>query len=55
MKTLDNFQDLPYRIDATVAFYTCNANRSIHSHPNVNEKEYAFSLIWTNGSLTSKS
>nr|YP_010975771.1 RNA polymerase alpha subunit [Mangifera cochinchinensis]WNX93095.1 RNA polymerase alpha subunit [Mangifera cochinchinensis] len=54
IKTPNNFQDGSYPID--VAFMPVrNANHSIHSYGNENEKqEILFLEIWTNGSLTPK-
>nr|ATL61009.1 RNA polymerase alpha subunit [Pentas lanceolata] len=52
--TPQNFQDGSYPIDA-VFMPVRNANHSIHSYGNVNEKqEILFLEIWTNGSLTPK-
>nr|YP_010511926.1 RNA polymerase alpha subunit [Dipteryx alata]QTW98849.1 RNA polymerase alpha subunit [Dipteryx alata]UXL83250.1 RNA polymerase alpha subunit [Dipteryx alata] len=54
IKTLNNFQDGSYPIDA-VFMPVRNANYSIHSYVNENEKqEILFLEIWTNGSLTPK-
>nr|UEN67009.1 RNA polymerase alpha subunit [Sophora dunnii]UEN67424.1 RNA polymerase alpha subunit [Sophora velutina]UQJ77245.1 RNA polymerase alpha subunit [Sophora sp. ND-2022] len=54
IKTLNNFQDRSYPIDA-VFMPVRNANHSIHSYVNGNEKqEILFLEIWTNGSLTPK-
>nr|QVX29367.1 RNA polymerase alpha subunit [Diplotropis ferruginea] len=54
IKTLNNFQDGSYPIDA-VFMPVRNANHSIHSYGNGNEKhEILFLEIWTNGSLTPK-
>nr|YP_009769708.1 RNA polymerase alpha subunit [Mirbelia oxylobioides]QIT00410.1 RNA polymerase alpha subunit [Mirbelia oxylobioides] len=54
IKTLKNFQDGSYTIDA-VFMPVRNANHSIHSYVNGNEKqEILFLEIWTNGSLTPK-
>nr|YP_009860022.1 RNA polymerase alpha subunit [Oxalis corymbosa]QKK36606.1 RNA polymerase alpha subunit [Oxalis corymbosa] len=53
-KTPNNFQDGSYPIDA-VFMPVRNANHSIHSYRNGNEKqEMLFLEIWTNGSLTPK-
>nr|YP_010595801.1 RNA polymerase alpha subunit [Dobinea delavayi]YP_010595887.1 RNA polymerase alpha subunit [Dobinea vulgaris]QUL61330.1 RNA polymerase alpha subunit [Dobinea vulgaris]WAJ58724.1 RNA polymerase alpha subunit [Dobinea delavayi]WAJ58810.1 RNA polymerase alpha subunit [Dobinea vulgaris] len=53
-KTPNNFQDGSYPIDA-VFMPVRNANHSIHSYANGNEKqEILFLEIWTNGSLTPK-
>jgi DNA-directed RNA polymerase subunit alpha len=53
-KTPNNFQDGSYPIDA-VFMPVRNANHSIHSYGNGNEKqEMLFLEIWTNGSLTPK-
>nr|AWI70032.1 RNA polymerase alpha subunit [Pycnobotrya nitida] len=53
-KTPQNFQDGSYPIDA-VFMPVRNANHSIHSYGNGNEKqEILFLEIWTNGSLTPK-
>nr|YP_008815236.1 RNA polymerase alpha subunit [Kalopanax septemlobus]AGG39335.1 RNA polymerase alpha subunit [Kalopanax septemlobus]WRB04746.1 RNA polymerase alpha subunit [Kalopanax septemlobus] len=50
----NNFQDGSYPIDA-VFMPVRNANHSIHSYGNGNEKqEILFLEIWTNGSLTPK-
>lgn len=54
IKTLKNFQDGSYPIDATF-MPVRNVNHSIHSYVNGNEKqEILFLEIWTNGSLTPK-
>nr|YP_010403771.1 RNA polymerase alpha subunit [Cryptandra amara]UQW83843.1 RNA polymerase alpha subunit [Cryptandra amara] len=54
IKTPNNFQDGSYPIDA-VFMPVRNANHSIHSYTNGNEKhEILFLEIWTNGSLTPK-
>nr|YP_009434711.1 DNA-directed RNA polymerase alpha subunit [Sinowilsonia henryi]ATG24511.1 DNA-directed RNA polymerase alpha subunit [Sinowilsonia henryi]AXF46936.1 RNA polymerase alpha subunit [Sinowilsonia henryi]WOZ13561.1 RNA polymerase alpha subunit [Sinowilsonia henryi] len=54
IKTPNNFQDGSYPIDA-VFMPVRNANHSIHSYGNGNEKqEILFLEIWTNGSLTPK-
>nr|QJQ75272.1 RNA polymerase alpha subunit [Glycyrrhiza astragalina]QJQ75348.1 RNA polymerase alpha subunit [Glycyrrhiza astragalina]QJQ75401.1 RNA polymerase alpha subunit [Glycyrrhiza astragalina]QJQ75477.1 RNA polymerase alpha subunit [Glycyrrhiza astragalina] len=54
IKTLNNIQDGSYPIDA-VFMPVRNANHSIHSYVNGNEKqEILFLEIWTNGSLTPK-
>nr|YP_009495642.1 RNA polymerase alpha subunit [Rubus takesimensis]YP_009528639.1 RNA polymerase alpha subunit [Rubus crataegifolius]YP_010408995.1 RNA polymerase alpha subunit [Rubus conduplicatus]UZC29342.1 RNA polymerase alpha subunit [Rubus trianthus]AWQ64373.1 RNA polymerase alpha subunit [Rubus takesimensis]AXU05652.1 RNA polymerase alpha subunit [Rubus crataegifolius]URH13234.1 RNA polymerase alpha subunit [Rubus conduplicatus] len=54
IKTPNNFQDGSYPIDA-VFMPVRNANHSIHSYLNGNEKqEILFIEIWTNGSLTPK-
>ena len=54
IKRLKNFQDGSYPIDA-VFMPVRNANHSIHSYVNGNEKqEILFLEIWTNGSLTPK-
>lgn len=54
IKTLNNIQDESYTIDA-VFMPVRNANHSIHSYGNGNEKqEILFLEIWTNGSLTPK-
>nr|YP_009890155.1 RNA polymerase alpha subunit [Onosma fuyunensis]QKM77460.1 RNA polymerase alpha subunit [Onosma fuyunensis] len=54
VKTPQNFQDGSYPIDA-VFLPVRNANHSIHSYGNGNEKqEILFLEIWTNGSLTPK-
>nr|YP_009646960.1 DNA-directed RNA polymerase alpha chain [Cephalotus follicularis]QCX32038.1 DNA-directed RNA polymerase alpha chain [Cephalotus follicularis]UZT28339.1 RNA polymerase alpha subunit [Cephalotus follicularis] len=54
IKTPNNFQDGSYPID-TVFIPVRNANHSIHSYGNGNEKqEILFLEIWTNGSLTPK-
>lgn len=54
IKTPNNFQDGSYPIDA-VFMPVRNANHSIHSYANGNEKhEILFLEIWTNGSLTPK-
>nr|YP_010538986.1 RNA polymerase alpha subunit [Datisca cannabina]UYF12847.1 RNA polymerase alpha subunit [Datisca cannabina] len=53
-QTQNNFQDGSYPIDA-VFMPVRNANHSIHSYVNGNEKqEILFLEIWTNGSLTPK-
>nr|AGE93487.1 RNA polymerase alpha subunit [Xiphidium caeruleum] len=53
-KTTNNSQDGSYPIDA-VSMPVRNANHSIHSYGNGNEKqEILFLEIWTNGSLTPK-
>nr|AEX94393.1 RNA polymerase alpha subunit [Kniphofia linearifolia] len=50
----NNYQDGSYPIDA-VSMPVRNANHSIHSYGNRNEKqEILFLEIWTNGSLTPK-
>lgn len=52
IKSPNNFQDGSYPIDA-VFMPVRNANHSIHSYGNGNEKqEILFLEIWTNGSLT---
>nr|YP_010504620.1 RNA polymerase alpha subunit [Chrysosplenium qinlingense]UXE33336.1 RNA polymerase alpha subunit [Chrysosplenium qinlingense] len=52
IKTPNNFKDGSYPIDA-VFMPVRNANHSIHSYGNGNEKqEILFLEIWTNGSLT---
>nr|YP_009771280.1 RNA polymerase alpha subunit [Smithia erubescens]QIT01982.1 RNA polymerase alpha subunit [Smithia erubescens] len=52
IKRLKNFQDGSYPIDA-LFMPVRNANHSIHSYVNGNEKqEILFLEIWTNGSLT---
>ncbi|KAL5554095.1 hypothetical protein UlMin_041496 [Ulmus minor] len=52
--TPNNFQDRSYPIDV-VFMPVLNANHSIHSYVNGNEKqEILFLEIWTNGSLTPK-
>nr|YP_010978004.1 RNA polymerase alpha subunit [Chrysosplenium alpinum]WOC29743.1 RNA polymerase alpha subunit [Chrysosplenium alpinum] len=52
IKTPNNFKDESYPIDA-VFMPVRNANHSIHSYGNGNEKqEILFLEIWTNGSLT---
>nr|YP_010939872.1 RNA polymerase alpha subunit [Nothapodytes nimmoniana]WLG31417.1 RNA polymerase alpha subunit [Nothapodytes nimmoniana] len=52
IRTKNNFQDGSYPIDA-VFMPIRNANHSIHSYGNGNEKqEILFLEIWTNGSLT---
>ncbi|KAL5732780.1 hypothetical protein ACOSQ2_032472 [Xanthoceras sorbifolium] len=54
IKTTNNFQDGSYPIDA-VFMPVQNANHSIHSYGNGNEKEEILFLeIWTNGGLTPK-
>nr|YP_009916941.1 RNA polymerase alpha subunit [Primula pellucida]ASM92073.1 RNA polymerase alpha subunit [Primula pellucida] len=54
IKREKNFQDGSYPIDA-VFMPVRNANHSIHSYGNGNEKqEILFLEIWTNGSLTPK-
>nr|YP_009669936.1 RNA polymerase subunit alpha [Salvertia convallariodora]QCW95255.1 RNA polymerase subunit alpha [Salvertia convallariodora] len=54
IKTPKSFQDGSYLIDA-VFMPVRNANHSIHSYGNGNEKqEILFLEIWTNGSLTPK-
>uniref|UniRef100_A0AAU6QCT2 DNA-directed RNA polymerase subunit alpha n=1 Tax=Engelhardia anminiana TaxID=3136880 RepID=A0AAU6QCT2_9ROSI len=54
IKTPNNSQDGSYPIDA-VFMPVRNANHSIHSYENGNEKEEILFLeIWTNGSLTPK-
>ena len=54
IKRPNNFQDGSYPIDA-VFMPVRNANHSIHSYGNGNEKqEILFLEIWTNGSLTPK-
>ena len=54
IKTPNNFQEGSYPIDA-VFMPVRNANHSIHSYGNGNEKqEILFLEIWTNGSLTPK-
>nr|YP_009920708.1 RNA polymerase alpha subunit [Polemonium chinense]QMS48455.1 RNA polymerase alpha subunit [Polemonium chinense] len=54
IKSQNNFQDGSYPIDA-VFMPVRNANHSIHSYGNGNEKqEILFLEIWTNGSLTPK-
>nr|WFG49805.1 RNA polymerase alpha subunit [Caragana rosea] len=54
IKTLNNIQDGSYTIDA-VFMPVRNANHSIHSYVNGNEKQdILFLEIWTNGSLTPK-
>nr|USW65924.1 RNA polymerase alpha subunit [Schima sinensis] len=54
IKSPNNFQDGSYPIDA-VFMPVRNANHSIHSYGNGNEKqEILFLEIWTNGSLTPK-
>lgn len=53
-RTPNNYQDGSYPIDA-VSMPVRNANHSIHSYGNGNEKqEILFLEIWTNGSLTPK-
>nr|BDY11218.1 RNA polymerase subunit alpha [Lysimachia rubiginosa] len=54
IKSSNNFQDRSYPVDA-VFMPVRNANHSIHSYGNGNEKqEILFLEIWTNGSLTPK-
>nr|YP_010570895.1 RNA polymerase alpha subunit [Impatiens platysepala]UZG90757.1 RNA polymerase alpha subunit [Impatiens platysepala] len=54
IKSLNSFQDRSYPIGA-VFMPVRNANHSIHSYGNGNEKqEILFLEIWTNGSLTPK-
>ena len=54
IQTPNNFQDASYPIDA-IFMPVRNANHSIHSYVNGNEKqEILFLEIWTNGSLTPK-
>ncbi|KAJ8746947.1 hypothetical protein K2173_007715 (mitochondrion) [Erythroxylum novogranatense] len=54
VKPPNNFQDGGYPIDA-VFMPVRNANHSVHSYGNGNEKqEILFLEIWTNGSLTPK-
>ncbi|TXG53786.1 hypothetical protein EZV62_019042 [Acer yangbiense] len=54
IKTPNNFQDGSYPIDA-IFMHVRNANHSIHSYGNGNEKqEILFLEIWTNGGLTPK-
>ncbi|YP_002720144.1 rpoA (chloroplast) [Jatropha curcas] len=54
IKPTNNFQDGSYPIDA-VFMPVRNANHSVHSYGNGNEKqEILFLEIWTNGSLTPK-
>nr|YP_009864187.1 DNA-directed RNA polymerase alpha chain [Petermannia cirrosa]QKE32182.1 DNA-directed RNA polymerase alpha chain [Petermannia cirrosa] len=54
MKPTNNSEDGSYPIDA-VSMPVRNANHSIHSYGNGNEKqEILFLEIWTNGSLTPK-
>nr|YP_010330959.1 RNA polymerase alpha subunit [Forsskaolea angustifolia]UNY34264.1 RNA polymerase alpha subunit [Forsskaolea angustifolia] len=54
IKTPNTFQGVSYPIDA-VFMPVRNANHSIHSYVNGNEKEEILFLeIWTNGSLTPK-
>nr|QXU75605.1 RNA polymerase alpha subunit [Acorus calamus] len=54
MKTTKNSQDGSYPMDA-VSMPVRNANHSIHSYGNGNQKqEILFLEIWTNGSLTPK-
>nr|ANS11049.1 RNA polymerase alpha subunit [Euphronia guianensis] len=54
IKPPNNFQDGSYPIDA-VFMPVRNANHSVHSYGNGNEKqEILFLEIWTNGSLTPK-
>nr|YP_009419087.1 DNA-directed RNA polymerase alpha subunit [Symplocos paniculata]ASM45475.1 DNA-directed RNA polymerase alpha subunit [Symplocos paniculata] len=54
IKSPNNFKDGSYPIDA-VFMPVRNANHSIHSYGNGNEKqEILFLEIWTNGSLTPK-
>ncbi|CAN6454629.1 unnamed protein product [Victoria cruziana] len=53
-RTPNNYQDGSYPIDV-VSMPVRNANHSIHSYENGNEKqEILFLEIWTNGSLTPK-
>nr|WEG38559.1 RNA polymerase alpha subunit [Beesia calthifolia]WEG38643.1 RNA polymerase alpha subunit [Beesia calthifolia]WEG38727.1 RNA polymerase alpha subunit [Beesia calthifolia] len=55
MKTPNNAQEGSYPIDDAVFMPVRNANHSIHSYGNGNEKqEILFLEIWTNGSLTPK-
>nr|YP_010720879.1 RNA polymerase alpha subunit [Trichosanthes dafangensis]UTQ75041.1 RNA polymerase alpha subunit [Trichosanthes dafangensis] len=54
IQTPNNFQDASYPVDA-IFMPVRNANHSIHSYVNGNEKqEILFLEIWTNGSLTPK-
>ena len=54
IKTPKNFKNVSYPIDA-IFMPVRNANHSIHSYVNRNEKqELLFLEIWTNGSLTPK-
>nr|YP_010731191.1 RNA polymerase alpha subunit [Ochna serrulata]WEG37932.1 RNA polymerase alpha subunit [Ochna serrulata] len=54
LKPPNNFQDESYPLDA-VFMPVKNANHSVHSYGNGNEKqEILFLEIWTNGSLTPK-
>nr|USG53025.1 RNA polymerase alpha subunit [Laportea bulbifera] len=54
IKTQNNFKNVSYPIDA-IFMPVRNANHSIHSYVNGNEKqELLFLEIWTNGSLTPK-
>nr|YP_009503456.1 RNA polymerase alpha subunit [Passiflora retipetala]AXB38155.1 RNA polymerase alpha subunit [Passiflora retipetala] len=54
IKPTQNLQDRSYSIDA-VCMPVRNANHSVHSYGNGNEKqEILFLEIWTNGSLTPK-
>jgi len=54
MEPINDSQDVSYPIDA-VSMPVRNANHSIHSYGNGNEKqEILFLEIWTNGSLTPK-
>ena len=54
MKSTNNSQDGSYPIDSEF-MPVWNANHSIHSYGNGNEKqEILFLEIWTNGSLTPK-
>nr|YP_009501354.1 RNA polymerase alpha subunit [Passiflora oerstedii]AXB37921.1 RNA polymerase alpha subunit [Passiflora oerstedii] len=54
LKPTQNLQDGSYSIDA-VCMPVRNANHSVHSYGNGNEKqEILFLEIWTNGSLTPK-
>ncbi|KAL5565718.1 hypothetical protein UlMin_028882 [Ulmus minor] len=54
IETPNNFQDKSYPIDI-VFMHVQNANHSIHSYVNGNEKQEIFFLeIWTNGSLNPK-
>nr|USG95968.1 RNA polymerase alpha subunit [Girardinia suborbiculata subsp. suborbiculata] len=54
IKTPNNFKNVSYPIDA-IFMPVRNANYSIHSYVNGNEKqELLFLEIWTNGSLTPK-
>ncbi|CAN6454438.1 unnamed protein product [Victoria cruziana] len=53
-RILNNYQDGSYPIDV-VSMPIQNANHSIHSYGNGNEKQdILFLEIWTNGSLTTK-